>query len=162
MSTATTGEASISIDAPADLVYAVLSDVTRLGERSPECKRCEWLDGATGPSVGARFRGHNRLGLLRWSTTCVVTEADPGRVFAFTVVSGHGRPETEWRYEISATDRPTTVTESYRFLWCPWLARVAETPFPRDKQLRRGIRETLSAIKSTAEAMTAGLTQPSG
>jgi hypothetical protein len=27
---------------------------------SPEVMEAEWLDGATGPSLGARFRGHVR------------------------------------------------------------------------------------------------------
>jgi hypothetical protein len=53
---------------------------------------------------------------------------------------------------IDGDESASTVTESYQFLWCPWAARVAELPFPRDRQLRRGIRETLAAIRSTAEA----------
>lgn len=151
MPTATQGEASVRIDAPPDVVYDVLADVTRMGERSPECYRCEWLDGATHAEVETRFRGHNRIGPIRWKTTCIVTTADRGREFAFTVVDPHGREETQWRYLITGGDGGTTVTESYRFRWCPWLARVAEIPFPRDRQLRRGIRETLAAIKETAE-----------
>jgi hypothetical protein len=149
--TATNGEASVRIDAAPRIVYDLVTDITRIGERSPECYRCEWLDGATGPAVGARFKGYNRVGPIRWSTTCIVTTADPGREFAFTVVSGRGRDETQWRYLIAGTDSTTTLTESYRFLWCPWAARVAELPFPRDRQLRRGLRETLAAIKRAAE-----------
>ena len=152
MTTATHGQASIDVEAPADVVYDVIADVATMGERSPECYRCDWLDGDTEAHVGARFRGHNRLGLLRWSTTCVVTRADRGREFAFTVVSGKGRDETQWRYVIAPTDRGSTVTEAYQFLWCPALARVAEIPFPRDRQLRRGIRRTLEAIKAESEA----------
>ena len=153
MTTATHGEASIEINASPLVVYELVSDITRMGERSPECYRCEWLDGTSGPEVGARFRGHNRLGPIRWSTTCTVTKAEPGREFAFTVVSRHGRPETEWRYLItSATNATvTTVTESYRFLWCPRAARLAEIPFPRDRQLRRGLRQTLANVKAAAE-----------
>lgn len=152
MPTATQGEASIDIDADPRVVYDVLSDVTSMGERSPECHRCAWLGDATGPEVGARFRGSNRLGPIRWSTTCVVTAADPGREFAFTVVSGRDRPETEWRYTITPTETGCRVTESYKFLWCPAAARVAELPFPRDRQLRRGIRDTLASVKRAAEA----------
>ena len=151
MPTATHGEASVEIAAPAGVVYDLIADVTRMGDRSPECYRCEWLDGATGPQVGSRFKGHNRVGLIRWSTTCVVTAAAPGREFAFTVVSRQGREETQWRYLINGSENVTTVTESYQFLWCPWAARVGELPFPRDKQLRHGLRETLDKIKIAAE-----------
>jgi hypothetical protein len=150
--TATQGDATIEIAADPTVVYDVISDVTRIGERSPECYRAEWLDGAKTAHVGARFRGFNRIGVIRWSTTCVVTAAEPGRQFAFTVLSGRGREETKWRYAIRATDTGCSVTESYEFLWCPLLARIAEIPFPRDRQLRRGIRETLAGIKESAEA----------
>src|SRR5437764_10425127 len=159
MPTATHGEASVRIAAPPETVYDVIADVTRMGERSPECYRVEWLGDAAGPQVGARFRGHNRIGPIRWATTCVITTAEPGREFGFTVMSGKGREETQWRYVIDGDESGSTVTESYRFLWCPWASRVAELPFPRDRQLRRGIRETLAAIKAAAE-VNVGL--PSG
>jgi hypothetical protein len=123
-----------------------------MGDRSPECYRCEWLDGASAPEVGARFRGHNRVGLVRWSTTCTVTTADPGREFGFSVVSRGGREETRWRYLIDSDADGTRLTESYQFQWCPLAARIAELPFPRDRQLRRGVRRTLAAVKATAEA----------
>ena len=155
MTTATAGRASIDIAADADKVYDVLADVTSMGERSPECYRCEWLDGATAAVAGARFRGYNRVGVLRWTTTCTVTTAERGREFAFTVMSRHGREETRWRYVIESADGITRLTESYEFVWCPLAARIVEIPFPRDRQLRRGIRQTLAAIKTAAEAMRA-------
>ena len=79
MPTATVGEARIEIDAPPLAVYALVSDITRIGAWSPECYRCEWLHGATTAVEGARFRGHNRLGKVGWHTDAVVTVADPGR-----------------------------------------------------------------------------------
>ncbi len=57
---------------PAD-AYRVVSDppvVIRLAE---EAHRAHWLDGATAPAVGARFRGHHRNGLRRWVTTCRIS-----------------------------------------------------------------------------------------
>ena len=151
MTTATRGEATVDIAAPAHDVYAVVTDVTTMGERSPECYRCEWLDDDTSAVVGARFKGHNRLGVIRWSTTCRVDVATPGVEFAFTVLSGKGREETRWRYLMQRRGETTRLTESYEFLWCPALARVAEIPFPRDKQLRRGLRQTLASVKAIAE-----------
>ena len=66
MPTAQRGQASIEIAAPPDLVYDLIADVTRMGEWSPECYRCEWLDGASAATPGARFRGYNRIGRFRW------------------------------------------------------------------------------------------------
>ena len=76
----------------------LVSDVTRMGEWSPENTSCRWLGGATTPSVGARFKGTNRRGWRRWSTTCTVTEAEPGRRFAFDVRSGP-LAISSWSYE---------------------------------------------------------------
>jgi hypothetical protein len=151
MPSATSGEFSIEINASAHRVYAIASDVTGMGERSPECDHAEWLDGATGPSVGARFRGHNHLGPLKWSTTCEVTSAVPGKEFAFHVVDGKGRVQTRWRYVIDGDETRARLTESYEFVWCPLIARLAEAPIPRDQQLRRGIEQTLRRIKERAE-----------
>jgi len=39
-------EASVVIEAPPEAVWSVISDVTRVGEWSGECRRGEWI----GPS----------------------------------------------------------------------------------------------------------------
>ena len=48
----------LHINAPPDKVWELVSDITKMGEYSPEVVEAEWLNGATGPSVGARYRGH--------------------------------------------------------------------------------------------------------
>ena len=69
---------SIEIAAPPAEVYALVSDITRMGEWSPECVRCTWTKGATGPAVGARFKAANKGGRgPAWRNTPVVTVADP-------------------------------------------------------------------------------------
>lgn len=151
MPTATRGAASVLISATADDVYRLVTDVTSIGDRSPECHRAEWLDGATTAAPGARFRGHNKVGWVRWSTTCVVTVADPPHEFGFVVVSGKGREETRWSYVIEPVHGAVRLSESYEFVWCPVAARIAELPFPRDRQLRRGLAVTLDRIKAAAE-----------
>src|ERR1700748_3191680 len=78
---------TVHVDAPAERVWALVSDVTNTARLSSETFEAEWLDGATGPEVGARFRGHvkrNGIGPIYW-TTCEVTASDPGREFGFTV-----------------------------------------------------------------------------
>ena len=72
------------IEAPPEALYDLIADVTRTPERTPDIVRCEWLDGATGPAVGARFKAINKQGRgPNWSNKPVVTVADPGREFAF-------------------------------------------------------------------------------
>src|SRR5690348_3541744 len=114
MPTATHGTTAIDVVAPASVVYDLVTDVPAIGERSPECYRAEWLDGATGPAPGARFRGSNKIGPIRWTTTCTVTTADPEREFAFNVIGGNGRVQTQWQYRIEPTDTGCRLTESYQ------------------------------------------------
>jgi len=97
MKQGTKGEVHVQVDAPPAVVYGVVSDVRRMGEWSPETIKCEWLDGATGPAVGARFKGSNKRGALRWSTKPTVVAVDPGREFAFEVGS-----DVRWTYRVDA------------------------------------------------------------
>jgi hypothetical protein len=152
MPTARRGHSSIEIAAPHDIVYDLIADVTRMGEWSPECYRCEWLDGASAAAPGARFRGYNRRGPLRWERTAVVDTADRGREFSFTTVNdGAGREETRWRYVMEPSSSGTVLSESFQFLWCSVPNRLAEALMPRGRQVNRGIEETLRRIKQAAE-----------
>ena len=65
-------EVSVTIAAPAERLYDLISDLPRMGEWSPENCGGKWVKGATGPVVGARFRGHNRKGWRRWTTLVTV------------------------------------------------------------------------------------------
>jgi uncharacterized protein YndB with AHSA1/START domain len=154
--TAKQGRASIHIAAPPDLVYDLVADVARMGEWSPECYRCKWLHGATTAAGGARFRGYNKLGRYRWATTAVITTANRGREFAFTVIHDEtGRDETRWRYRCEPSSTGTLLTESFDFVWCPLRNRVTELFIPRGWQLDRGIQQTLQRIKTAAETVRA-------
>ena len=94
MSIPTTATVTIEIDAPPAFVYDLVTDVTRMGEWSPECVRCEWL-GEPG-QVGSTFRGRNRSGLARWSTDAQVLVADrPARVHLRHAISREGRHAVE-------------------------------------------------------------------
>jgi uncharacterized protein YndB with AHSA1/START domain len=103
-------EISRDIAAPPDVVYAALSDVTRMGEWSEECYACEWHEGFDGPVVGAAFDGHNRHGEHEWTTQGTVIEADPGRAFAFEC-SMMGFHYSTWGYHIELTEAGCRVTE---------------------------------------------------
>jgi uncharacterized protein YndB with AHSA1/START domain len=102
---------SIAIDAPAPTVYALVSDLPRMGEWSPECTRVTWTSGAVGPAVGARFVGHNRVGAIRWITFGRVVDADPGRRFAFSIHFGP-IPISLWAYDFTPTSSGCEITET--------------------------------------------------
>jgi len=145
---------TVHIDAPPDAVWDLVSDVTKIGRYSPETFEAEWLDGATGPAVGARFRGHvkrNQKGPTYWAT-CVVTECDPGLTFGFTVGQTVEKGLNSWRYELAASGGGTDVTESFRLK--PTLGlRVywALLGWARGKTNREGMRTTLERMKAELE-----------
>jgi putative intracellular protease/amidase len=82
--------------------YDAISDITTIGQRSPETHAAKWI------THGKKFKGYNHIGpLYRWSTVCKVTEDAPGRTFAFDVA---WPSKTAWRYDLAATGDGTEVT----------------------------------------------------
>ncbi len=145
---------TVHVDAPPLQVWELLSDVTRIGDYSPETFEAEWLDGATAPAVGARFRGHvkrNQKGPVYW-TTCTVLECEPGKVFSFGVGPGD-TPLNVWSYRLEPSNGGTDVTESFR-LADKLGMRIYWKLFgwARGKTNRNGMRTTLERIKARSEA----------
>ncbi|MDP9430001.1 MAG: SRPBCC family protein [Actinomycetota bacterium] len=84
MQTLDRDEVSTVVAAPPAAVYALVADVTRTPELSPDIVSCRWLDGATGPAVGARFEAVNTTSAGKpWKNRPVVRTADHGREFSF-------------------------------------------------------------------------------
>jgi hypothetical protein len=149
-------EASVTVTmaAPAQQIWDLVADIRNTGKFSPEVMEAEWLDDATGPALGAKFRGHvkrNEIGPVYW-TTCRVTACEPGREFGFAVLVGD-RAVNNWRYGFTPVDGGTDVTESFR---------MSEGPFTtlfglfggqlRRRRNIRDMRKTLERIKAVVEA----------
>jgi uncharacterized protein YndB with AHSA1/START domain len=149
-------EVHIDIAAAPSTLYSMVGDVTRMGEWSPESVGCEWIGGASGPAVGARFKGKNQLGRHRWSTVNEVVEAEPGKVFAFRT-SSMGLKVAEWRYRFDGDEAAgtCTVTESWtdeRGTLITVGGRFATGVADRDAHNREGMAQTLAALKAAAES----------
>src|ERR1700722_5622497 len=110
------GSVTVHMAAPPKRVWSLVSDITNTGKFSPETFEAEWLDGATGPAIGTRFRGHVRRNGKKWLvywTKCTITESVPGRDFAFGVDGPGGKPAITWRYHFEPSGDGTDVTESF-------------------------------------------------
>ena len=145
--------ATARIAAPADHLYGLVSDVARMGEWSPENVGGRWIGGATAPAVGARFRGSNRRGWRRWSTTCTVVAAEPGRTFAFDVAFA-GIPASRWTYEFRPDGEATVVTETWTDRRPRWFALLAGATMGIDDiraHNRENIKVTLANLTAAAE-----------
>jgi hypothetical protein len=156
MKPATAGEASVHIDADPDVVYALVSDVTRMGEWSPETYRCQWMGEGTGPYVGSRFKGYNRRGFARWSNKCEVVAAEQGREFAFRRTAPVFSPVV-WRYQLENDGAGTRLVESYQVerpnsAIADWInGLLLRGVADRDDDLRAAMQATLERIKLAAE-----------
>jgi uncharacterized protein YndB with AHSA1/START domain len=133
------------------MVYALVTDVTAMGRWSPESTGGRWLGGSRSAVVGARFVGSNRDGWRRWSTVCTVTEAEPGRRFAFAVAFGPV-PVSAWTYDFEPSGGGVQVTESWTDRRPSWLRSAAPVVMgisDRTAHNRAGIDATLAALAAT-------------
>ena len=150
------GEVSVHMKAPVEEVWALVSDVTRIGEFSPETFEAVWTHGATGPAEGARFKGHvkrNGVGPTYW-TPCTVTKCVENEVFEFGV-GLDANPINTWGYRLQAENGGTRVTEYFR-LTPAWFMRGYWLVLGRlrGKTNERGMRTTLERMKAVLEEVS--------
>jgi hypothetical protein len=95
------GQVEATSTAPPEAVWAIVSDVTRIGEWSHECREAGLLDGAKAPAPGVRFQGRNTIGRVRWARTNEMVRVDAPREFAWRTVPSRMYPDsTEWTISI--------------------------------------------------------------
>ncbi|MGB9226257.1 SRPBCC family protein [Mycobacterium sp.] len=106
-----TVEVQTWIDASPKRVWELVSDVNLMPTLSQELQSIEWLDGATGPAVGARFVGYSKHEALgEWSTTSHVIECEPEAVFAWAV-EDPVNPTAIWRFRLEPKDGGTELSQ---------------------------------------------------
>ncbi|QKV97011.1 SRPBCC family protein [Streptomyces sp. NA02950] len=156
--------------APND-IYAVVSDLSRSGEWSPECQGGAWVSGEPS-TVGALFRGRNFrpqdvvgwAPLVRgtWYTQARVVAAEPGRTFRWMMLS-HACEDQEsiWGFDIEPADGGSLLTHHFRMgkatagihKIVAKLDETARKKFIDDwtAKLERDLKETLKRIKDISE-----------
>lgn len=144
-------ETSIDVDASPEQVWKVVSDLKRMGEWSPQCKKMKVFGGEV--RKGTTTLNVNRKGMLVWPTTAKVVEFEPGRAIAFRIVEN----KTIWSYTLTPTERGTTVVEKRE---AP-TGTTAVSSFLVDKvlggkeqfdvELLDGMNKTLQRIKIESE-----------
>lgn len=150
-------QASVDLAAPVDSVWALVTDVTRVGEWSVECRGCDWLDGVTEARPGAQFRGRNRRNGTRWSRICVVDVVEPGRRFAWHTVPTRLLPDsTEWSFDLQPDGAVVRLTLSMQVLQIPRVCDVLFAAlFPQHRDRAADLEADLLRIKQRAEATPA-------
>ena len=148
MSTTPHVSVSRTIAADADALWSMVSDITRMGEWSPENVAGKWVKGASGPELGARFKGSNRNGARRWSTMNTVNECEPGRRFGFQTSVGPMKA-AQWTFTFARADGGTEVTQEWtdqRSGVLKAVGALATGVSDRDTHNRAGMEATLAAL----------------
>lgn len=153
-------EATVEIDASPQEVWALVSDIGRVGEWSVECRSCEWIGHAGAPAPGARFRGRNRRNAAAWTRTCEVVAVEDQRRFVWRTLSTKVLPDsTEWRFELEPRGNRTRLTESFRILRLPRLYEwLFASMLPQHRDRTADLQRDLERIKQHVEARRAAPT----
>jgi uncharacterized protein YndB with AHSA1/START domain len=144
-------QAQIDINAPVGKVWALVSDLSRMPQWSPQCRVMK----ALGPvRQGTMTINLNRRNRMYWPTTSVVTEVIPEQKIAFRVPINR----TIWSYELQQTDTGTRLVESRH-------AENGVTAFSNmsvnalmggvpsfERELVDGMNQSLARIKAAAES----------
>ena len=144
---------SREINALVDTVWSLVTDLPRMGEWSPENKGGEWVKGATGPAVGAKFKGRNSNGKKSWSTMVEVNHFDPPRKFSFGLMV-FGKNWCDWVYEVEPTATGCRVTHSWidhRSGLTTKLGKVVSGVADRASHNRRNMEVTLDNLVRAVE-----------
>lgn len=147
-------EANVFVEAPPSAVWEVVSDVTRVGEWSGECRGCSWVGQADSASPGARFRGRNRRGSFRWTRLNEVIQADaPHRLVWKTIARPPYPDSVEWELTLVPHGDGTLVTESFRVLKIPrlmeWFIGLA---LPAHRDRTSDLAEDLDRLKAVVDS----------
>lgn len=147
-----TRSAEVVVPASIEALWALVIDVTRVGEWSHEACGARWVTGG-GPAVGNVFQGTNRLGWLRWSRPCTVTACEEPSRFSYRTDGGLAGDQTEWTFELSAVDGGTRIRQSYQIVTMPralefLVVRLMPSHLDRSGALAEDL-ERLGAIAAT-------------
>ena len=147
-------EDRIEIDAPVDRVWALVSDVRRIPEWSPQVASTRLRAGFERCELGAEFTNRNREGELEWTTHGTIVRYDAERVIAFRITENW----VIWSFHLEPTDGGTALTERREApdgisdLSLEWTDAFLGGQTPFTEIMRAGMRQTLERIKAAAEA----------
>jgi uncharacterized protein YndB with AHSA1/START domain len=136
-------------------VWDLVGDVTQVGRWSPECIRAAWLGEPGRPQPGARFTGHNRFpNGFEYEVTCVVTEADRPRAFAWVVLDDSADPacpSSSWRYRIDPLPGGGSFVQQ-RFTQGPGASYLREAAAMAPNRATRIIAARLDMLQANMSA----------
>lgn len=140
--------------APAEAVWRIITDVTRIGEWSHECRAAHWIGADRRAAPGVRFRGTNRSGIFVWTRSCRFTAVDPPRSLAWRTVGLWGKVDsTVWQIDLNPNGTGTRIVQSYEVVHvAPGLDRVYWLLVRAHRDRRNALADDLQRLARLAEA----------
>ncbi len=106
-----TTEVTTTINATADQVWALVSDIGTPVRFSRELQATEWIDDGDNPTVGSRFKGRNkRDDIGEWEVTCTLIEHEPNTVFAWAAGDVEA-PAARWWFRMAPDSAGVTLSQ---------------------------------------------------
>jgi len=150
-------EVDVHIDSTPDRVWPLISDINLPARFSTEFQGAQWLDGKTGPRVGARFAGRNRHQAIgEWETTSVVVACEERRVFAWAVGDPE-YPSATWSFELEPEEGGSRLRQRARMGPAPsgLTAAIQAMPDKEERIVARRLDEFRSNMASVLEGIKA-------
>lgn len=147
--------ATIDVTASPAEVWALVSDLKRMGEWSPQCHRMIIRGGEV--ELGTKTININHEGPLWWPTRSQVIEYVPNKRISFKIIENW----TIWTYELEEISTGTRIVQTrHAPRGTSGLSRFLVKSFMKGQErfesnLERGMSKTLSRIKAELEAVPA-------
>ena len=157
------------LDVPVERMWELVTQVSRIGEWSPECVHAAPVGDGPVTTPGARFAGRNRFGNgFVGEVTCVVTEAERPHTFEWVVLDASGdpgQPGSRWRYDLERSETAERTLVRHSFVHGPGDSglrratgehpdRAAALITDRLTQLRAHMTQTLRAMERSHQEMS--------
>ena len=152
-------EVAVSIDAPVDAVWDLVSDIDLPARFQDEFVEAVWLD--DGPSLNARFLGRNRRGERTWETTSWLISYEPMMTFGWAV-SDKDEPSATWTFFLEVAERGTALRFRRIIGLGPSGLTTAIERYPereeeiiatRDEEHRTNMQAVVDGVRQLAESI---------
>lgn len=154
---------AVTVDADIDSVWDVVTDPTRIGEWSHECRSGEWLPGSRAAVAGARFRGRNRSGIFRWGRVCEVESADRYELRWRTLPTRLFPDSSVWQITLDRDGARTRISQRFEVVRGPVvLAYLYAWLVPNHRDRTAALIEDLTRLGSVAASASTARSAASG
>jgi len=146
------GHVEVVANATPEAVWEIVSDITRVGDWSHECKAGVWVDGATSARPGARFKGTNKNGKQSWTRSNEVLTVDAPREFSWrTVPSRLYADSTVWTITLEPVEGGTRIVQSFEVVKLnPILDRLIYAVMPKHRDRTDALRDDMHRLGEVA------------